>query len=238
MKKVLYFSPAGSTAKIANYAAKYLNLEAVDLTCLEARESFKYSLNYEYIVLCFPVYSQNITKIVLDIIKKLRVKYIIFLASYGRMSTGNVLDEAKKIVNNTTRVIGGAYIPTKHTYKDGNFFQDYSKLNILLDKIENKENHEVVFPKLKKSFFANFFPLSRSRIGVKIKINENCNECNLCAKICPTNSINKGIINNKTCLRCLACYVNCPRGGLEVKYSLFLKAYLKKDKLNKILIYT
>ena len=238
MNKVLYFSPTGSTAKIADYAAKYLNIEAIDLTTLAARESFNYSLNYEYIVLCFPVYSQNIPKIVLDIIKKLRTKQIIFLASYGRMSMGDVLNEAKEIFKNHTKVIGGAYIPTKHTYKDGKYFQDYSKLNPLLDKITKKENNEVVFPKLKKNLFSNFFPLSRSRIGVKIKTTQNCNECNRCAQVCPTNSISKGIIKNKTCIRCLSCYVNCPYSGLEVKYSIFLKAYLKKDKLKKFIIYT
>lgn len=234
MNLVICFSPTGGTKKIANYSANHLNFDLVDLTSFKASNNFNYQTEYDYLVLCFPVYSQNIPEPVKDIIKKLKAKYYIVIATYGKMHMGNVLWEVKRLLQGT--LIGAAYVPTKHTYKEGAFFQDYQQLNPLLSRAIKKETKQVEIPKIRKNPFADFFPNVRSRFAVKIKRNASCNQCNNCNCVCPLAAINFGL-NRKNCIRCLSCVYNCPNKALEVKYSFFLKTYLKKDKLIDLIIY-
>jgi len=131
--------------------------------------------------------------------------------------------------------IGGAYIPSKHTYKANRDILDLDKLLPLCIRLESDQT-KVLPKKRPKNIFADFFPSLRSRLAVSIKKNNNCNNCNLCSRRCPVQAIDHGRIN-KNCLRCLRCYYECPRKGLTVKYSLFLKLYLRKEKINKLIIY-
>lgn len=234
MNQVIYFSPTNSTKRIAEYTSSYLNIPITNLTNHISIGDFDYSKSFSYTVICFPVYSQNIPLPVKEFICKLKSKYFIIIATYGRMSPGNVLEEVSKLVNG--KVIGGAYIPTKHTYKGGDYFNEFLKLNTLLDRVKDNDTNEIIFPRLKKNPLSNFLPNLRSRVGVKIIRTKDCINCNHCNSVCPTNSIINGNISKK-CIRCLSCYQNCPHNGLEVKYSKFLKGYLKKDKINELIIY-
>lgn len=234
MKLILYFSPSNSTRYIAEHIGKKLNLQIFDITSYNNSHRFDYSKTYEYLILCFPVYSQNIPTPVKGIIKKLQATNFVLIATYGRMGMGNVLNEAADIIKG--KIVGGAYIPTKHTYNDGNYFSDFNQIDVLLEKIKNEDDTEVIFPKLKKNIFSNFFPNVRSRIGVKIRRTNDCINCSICNEVCPTNSINNGIIKNK-CIRCLSCYTNCPYNGLVVGYRAVLKSYIKHDKVNRIIVY-
>jgi NAD-dependent dihydropyrimidine dehydrogenase PreA subunit len=234
MNLVLCFSPTNGTKMIAEYVADYLEAPLVLLTSYQSQNEFDYTIDYEYIVFCFPVYSQNIPVPVHNIISKLKAKYFVILATYGRMNTGNVLYEVSKLINGT--VIGGAYIPTKHTYKSGGYFSDFKKLNSLLNRVKNNVHNKVAFPKIHKNLFASFFPNFRSRVNVKLKRTNKCINCNLCNKVCPNSSIANGKVD-KSCIRCLSCYHNCCHQGLEVHYSWLLKIYLKKDKVKELIVY-
>ncbi|MCK9166325.1 MAG: 4Fe-4S binding protein [Acholeplasmataceae bacterium] len=231
---VIYFSPTGGTEKIAKYAANYLNTSLISLTTFKEIESFSKLKRFNYLVFCFPVYSENITTPLKKIIANINANYLILLATYGKMGTGNILNEVKKKVK--AAVIGGAYIPTKHTYKESSYFNDYQSLNGLLNKVINKEVKEITFPKQRKHLFASFFPHLRSKLGVKIIRTEACVNCGICDDECPVKAINNGKIN-ADCIRCLRCYYKCPNQGLEVKYSFFLRRYLKKDKVIKLIIF-
>ncbi|MDD4001024.1 MAG: hypothetical protein PHX62_09080 [Bacilli bacterium] len=234
MNSVICFSPTEGTKRISVYACEYLNCPLIDHTSFMSRQNFDYSKEYEYLVICFPVYSQNIPLPVIEILKRIKSRYFLLLATYGKMQMGNALSEASKLANGV--VIGGAYIPTKHTYKDGDYYRDYKQLDPLLKRVKDKINMKAIFPKLKKNVFANEFPNFRSRAGVKIIRTDECNNCNLCNKFCPMNSINNGIIN-KGCIRCLSCYYHCPNKGLIVRYHKLLKRYLKNDKIENLILY-
>lgn len=234
MNLVIYFSPTGGTKRIAEFSSDYLKIASIDITSHKSLKNFDYSINYNYIVFCFPVYSQNIPAPVRSIISRIKTNYIIFLATYGRMGMGNVLAEVAKIQK--AIVIGGAYIPTKHTYKEGAYFDEFDKLSSLLDRVLRKETKEVSFPRLHKHIMANIFPNLRSRLGTKLKKTFQCTNCNLCSNVCPTNSCYNGVASRK-CIRCLSCLYHCPHKGLVIKYSRFLKLYLKNDKMNETIIY-
>lgn len=232
MNVVLTFSASNQSLKVANYFASLLSWEQYNLTSFNCRKKFDYNKEYDYVLFTFPVYSQSIIKPVMEILKKVKGKYFILIATYGKMGTGNILYEAQRIIKG--KLIGGAYIPSKHTYINNEEFRDFKELNALIESI--KLSREVNLPKRKKHIFARFAPNLRARMNVKMMANEKCIKCNHCHNICPTKAIYKGKIN-KDCIRCLKCFNECPVNGMNVKYSYFLKNYLKKDKETTLIIY-
>jgi len=232
MNVVLTFSASNQSLKLANYFASILSWDSYDLTSFDNQTKFDYHKEYDYVMFTFPVYSQSITPPVKEILKKLKGKYFVLLATYGKMGTGNILYEAQRIIQG--KLIGAAYVPSKHTYIDNGEFREFQKLNKLIENLNLSK--EVKLPKRKKHIFANLAPNLRARMNVKLKTNEKCIKCNHCNHICPTKAIYKGRIN-KDCLRCLKCFNECPVNGLDVKYSYFLKTYLKKDKETSLIIY-
>lgn len=233
MNKVLFFSGSTITEDLAIQIAKYLGFEINDLTSFVDRESFDYSKKIDNLVFCFPVYSQNIARPIKEILKKLQAKNIIIIATYGKKGTGNVLYVASQLIKGN--IIGGAYVPTKHTYLDEELFSEFDLLKNLLDKFKSN-TQEVVFPKRKKHLFANFFPEVRSRLGVKITRSNKCISCSICDSVCPMLAIENGRIKDN-CIRCLRCVVFCPTNALEVKIKKPLYKYLQKNMFDELIIY-
>lgn len=230
---VVYFSASNESKRVAEYFSKKTNFQLIDLTSYKNRNNFDYSINFNNLVLCFPVYSQNIAEPIKEIMEKIKTNNVILIATYGRMGTGNVLNEASKYFDN---VIGAAYIPTKHTYLDNERFNDFNKLDSLVDRIVSKEKTSISLPVRKKSIFANVSPKKRSQLSVKITLNTNCIDCGNCSDLCPTNSIKNGKID-KTCIRCIKCVTECPSKALDVEYSFPLRKYLKIEKTNELIVY-
>lgn len=225
MNSIIYYSNTNYSKNIATYLSNKSNFNLIDINKLD---------NYKFnnLIIVFPIHSQNIPKIVNDLLKRIEANNISIIATYGRMSYGNVIYEIIKKYK--LNIISAAYIPTAHSYiKNDTEFTDYHKLDVLLDKF-NYPNKI----KIKKSFknpLANLFKIKRSQIGVKIKKNNNCNSCNICNSIC--NNITNGKINNK-CIRCLKCINLCPNKALEYKLNIFMRMYLKKKRKDKLVIYT
>ena len=155
------------------------------------------------------------------------------IAAYGKMGYGNILNEIQK--HYTHNIIAGAYVPTKHSYlPNDDRFTDFSSLQPILKKLD--EASSVKIPKSFKNPFSNIFPNLRSRLGVKIYKDDKCDNCGICNTACD----NKAIINgktNKACIRCLKCVTQCPKQALHFSKSLSMRIYLRKKKLNKLLIY-
>lgn len=225
MNAVIYYSNTLESYKIANYISQKTNYPLIDFHKLN-----HYSFDNIFIV--FPVHYQNIPQSIKPIFKRIHASKAVIIATYGKMSFGNVLSETQKLLN--TMIVGGGYIPTKHPYvEDDKSFDDYKVIDQLIDKINSP--NETIFPKEHKSVFANFFPLTRHRIGVRIKVNNKCTKCGVCNTYCQF--IDNGVINNKKCIRCLKCVNNCPQHALEYKLSSTLRHYLRKPRCSDIKLF-
>ena len=226
MNAVIYYSNTGKSLDIARYFSDKLKYPLLSLEKIEFH-------SFKNLVIVFPVLCQNIPDDIKAFLKRASVEYLTPIATYGKMCRGNVLHEIQNKYK--MNIVAAAYVPTKHAYiKDDGDFSCYEKLMPIIEKIKNPET--VILPRLYKNPLADIFPKARSRAGLKIRKNSNCNACNVCAEVCPQNAIRSGITNKK-CIRCLRCVEKCPSHALEIKIGLPLKLYLKKNKINKTVIY-
>jgi len=227
MNAVVFYSNTGQSKAIAAYFANQLGYPLADMET-------KYAEHYRNLVLVFPVHCQNIPDIVKAFLKNVSVDNVTAVATYGKMCCGNVLYEIQK--NYQKNIVAGAYIPTKHSYiDDDDGFCDFNKLNAIVEKV--KEPSYIQLPKLYKNPLADVFPKLRSRLGLTIQKSADCRGCNLCAAHCSFGAIKAGK-TNRNCIRCLRCVKACPSQALKIKLCLPLKLYLRKKKINEVIIYT
>lgn len=226
MNAVAFYSNTGESRAVAQFFAKRLNYPLLNIeeVCPEI---------YQNLVLIFPVHCQSVPHIVKRFLNSVKIENLTAIATYGKMCCGNALQEIQRKYG--FNVVGGAYIPTKHSYKGGESFSDWESLTPILDKVNHPS--PVKLPKLYKNPFASLCPNLRSRCNVKIYKTSACNGCGVCADNCPFNAISEGVTNGK-CIRCLKCVNTCPNNALKFKVRLPLKLYLRKEKMTKLIIYT
>ena len=216
MTKIYCFSGGGHTLAVAQAFSEMLGCEIADIT--HSTEHFP-----DTAIIIFPVYCQNIPGPVKAFLKSFHAKHIVLIATYGRISHGNVLWEAQNLVQGD--VIAGAYIPTGHSFLNESCNFSAECLLPIADRIRTP--CKVQLPKCRKNLLANIMPAFRSRISVKIRKNELCSNCGICQERCPMHAIKDGKITSQ-CIRCLRCVVNCPQGALRYENSWILNQYLNR----------
>ncbi len=222
---VVYYSNTGQSKRIAEYIAQKSSIPLFDIFDLTEYE-------FNTAVLVFPVHCQNIPKPVKTFLDRLRVKALIPIATYGKMCYGNVLYEIQKRYNHN--ITAAAYVPTKHSYIEENGFSDFESLNPIIVKINSPDR--IAIPKAYKNPLSNICKGLRSRMGVKIYKDKTCDNCGKCNAVCNNNAIAYGKTNRK-CIRCLKCVEQCPKNALHFYNRLPMRAYLRKSKCNKLIIY-
>lgn len=216
MTKIYCFSGSGHSLAVANALARMFSCQVEPISL--AGEG----VTGEVAVVVFPVYCQNIPEPVKRFLKQLTAKRIALIATYGKISYGNVLYEAQKLVQG--EIIAGAYIPIGHTFLNGDYAFDASYLLPIAQRITAPQ--KAVIHKTRKNPLANIFPSLRSRIGGKITKEKNCSHCGLCESSCPMGNIRNGQIHS-SCIRCLRCVTSCPQKALQYKNGWILDKYLK-----------
>ncbi|MDD5916278.1 MAG: 4Fe-4S binding protein [Clostridiales bacterium] len=227
MIEVYYFSGSGHSFAVAKDISQQLRCEIAEIGGKNERIS-----TGETTIVVFPVYCQNIPNPVKVFLQKTTSKYIVLIATYGKISYGNVLYEAQKLVRG--EVIAGACIPIGHTFLNGDYFFDAAVLPPIAERIKSPQRAHI--PKNRKNPLSNIFPAFRSRIGVKIIKNKRCSNCGICEKNCPAEAIKNGRINSK-CIRCLRCVTNCPQHALQYENRRILEKYLQSNYKEEVVLY-
>lgn len=229
MNCVIYFSCTGNSGKVAEGIATKTQFNIIELT----KTNYDNILNESYgtAVIVFPVHCQSYPAFIKRLFKNINAENVALAATYGKANAGNAVYEAAKLI--TARITAAAYIPAGHSYLSGyNAPADvpYS----FIDKIFKPS--PVTIPKRKKTPFAGFLPAMRSRLIVKIRRTDKCENCNLCGASCPYGAIERGKTNKK-CQRCLKCVANCPFGALKFTRARILTRYLNKTKFDETILY-
>ncbi len=228
MTEVYYFSGSGKSRRLAEYFGKRLDAPIADITKICSESDF----SAETAVVVFPVYCQNLPDPVAEFIPKLKAENIIFIATYGRKSYGNVIADAAKITS--ANVIAASCVPCGHSFlgEDDDF--DFEALEPIFSKIGLLS--PAIIASSKKDFYADFVPAKRTQLGVKLIRSENCTHCGKCIQNCPTGAMTD-IKIGKDCIRCLRCVNECPQKALSFKTLWFMKIYLENKRKNELKIY-
>lgn len=225
MNAVIYYSNTGESKRIAEYFAQKTGFPLFDIFALP-------EYDYDTAVLVFPVHCQNLPNPVKNFLQLLHTKALIAIATYGRMCYGNVLYEIQKHYHHN--MTAAAYVPTKHSYLPESGITDLNGLTPILSKINSHDPIDI--PKSYKNPLSNICKGLRSRMGVKIYRDNNCNNCGTCKAVCNNNAIKNGKTNRR-CIRCLKCVSQCPNNALHFTSRLPMRIYLRKNKTDKTVIY-
>lgn len=237
MLAICYFSPGSNSRGLALLMAEKCAVPVYDITEERFRNNGK--IPAEIIILVFPIYNQKAPPPVIDFVSEYRDKDFYLIATYGKMGTGDSLHSMQSLFH--LHVLGGAYYPSNHTYRPQD--KDYPKtdgLEPLISKIKNENSQAVILPPRQCSAFVDFFPKTRSKFSVSIKIDTDiCTHCGLCRNHCPVGAIND---NSKhpdpsKCLKCLRCARLCPNHAIKYRLNFFLRLYLKTIKDNTLYLY-
>lgn len=224
MNGVIYWSNTDESLNIAKYINKKTGFQLYNLETLKERD-------FDNIFLVFPIHYQSVPLQIKPTLKEVRFNKAVVVLTYGKINHGDALNEAQKLLQGM--VVGGAYIPCKHTYiLNDKSFNDYEKLDLIIDMI--KRDTEIIFPHQKRNPFAKVLPVFRHRLSVKIIRTERCNNCGVCDSICQ--HIKNGVTDNK-CFRCLKCVKCCTQKALKFKTSWILRNYLSKQKDDNLVYY-
>lgn len=233
----IFFSPTGTTKKIVEYIgenlATRLNTEICKLDfAVKTARDITYTFNKsDLLVIGVPTYAGRVPNILLDFLTKnisSNGAFVIPIVLFGNRNYDESLTELAMIMskNNFINLGGGAFVG-EHSFsnilgKDRPNEQDFLLASNFCDKIYTrffKTPTENCMPvDINYQIKPYYTPRDRYGKGVNIlkvkpKTHDNCDNCKICANICPMGSISfenpHEIIG--ICIKCCACEKKCPK---------------------------
>lgn len=231
---ILYFSGTGNTYDVASKLAKRCEFKLINLSSLIEEEVLE--INCEIIGVAFPIYYGGIPKIMDKIIRKMEFfneQYIFGLATYGGMPGNPFNILARKLKERDVSLGAGFLMNMPGNYLSLNGARRSSVQTKCFEKADQKieELAEIIVSKrvvqyekssyIIDSLFVNFSEErveKLSRHDVNFNVDDKCNNCGICLKICPVKNIN--VQNGKIewlgkCEQCMACIQYCPKEAIQ-----------------------
>ncbi|GFZ32985.1 4Fe-4S ferredoxin [Clostridium zeae] len=224
--KILYFTATGNSLYIAkSFGGEYYSIPKL------MKES-NFSFEDEKIGIVFPSYNNGVPKLVEEFLNKakLKSKYIFGIVTYG-MYAGATTRHLLEI---------GERNDIKFSYVNeivmvDNFLPGFD-MDKQLEKLPKKKIEENLISIVKDikaskiyikkhSFISSGFRVlgekffSHDNFQENFIVENNCNGCKTCEKVCPVNNIkvDKKPTFMSNCQSCLACTQNCPQNAIRLK---------------------
>ena len=233
---IYYFSGTGNSLKVAQDLVE--KLEDTELRPIakiwKEKNLESTSENTGFI---FPLYYSGLPKIVHDFIDKLdigRTKYFFSVVTSAGDINEQPLQQLDKLLKKKSKKLNaGFYVSMPNNYIIGfdihskehqkEFFKNSAnQISIILEKVNKQEDNlsQEFFQKdvTRSAKFNKNFRDSVNESDKAFHVNENCNNCGICEKICPVNNII--LINGipewqHKCQQCLACINFCPEKAIQ-----------------------
>ncbi|AFA49079.1 EFR1 family ferrodoxin [Acetobacterium woodii] len=237
---IFYFTGTGNSLYVAKTIGDELGEQSIDITKAMKEKSFVYRLSSdEKIGFVFPVYFYGVPSIVADFIAELKIEpnqekeikpYV-----FGVMTCGGGMGGTPKMLEALLQKSGLPLNAGFEIKMASNYIMMYQptapdkqkKIQLSVDKklksivtaITNNKKDDL--SKRKKSFLTKVaYPLYRHGRKTRLfYVDEKCNGCGKCAKICPVSAIemenNKPIWIKKQCTHCTACINRCPQEAIQ-----------------------
>lgn len=236
----VYFSGTGTTEKvvkaIAKKAAKELDTGygEWDFTPLFAREKDLVFEEDELVIFGVPVIAGRVPNLLLKYLKRIKSfgALAVPVVLYGNRNFDDALMELKDILKESgARIIGAAAFVGEHSFSEilGKGRPDEEDMKVaeklaekIVEKIKNDDLSEPTdIPGTLKPYRGYYQP--QNRYGEPIDIRKvkpktdmsKCDNCGLCAELCPLGSIEKDDVSKISgiCMKCCACIKKCPKGA-------------------------
>lgn len=254
----VFFSATGTTEKIAsrigfNIASELKSeLEIINFTPLKERSIERSFTADDIVILATPTYAGRVPNLIVKYVQSIKGNGAIGVpvVLFGNRSFDDSLMELRNImVENGFTVIGAGAFVGAHSFsytlgKGRPDTEDMSKADMLslkvIEKIKSEDfSSAPVEVKGRNPIGPYYTPLGLDGEPVNIlKVrpltNDKCDNCGLCAMLCPMGSIDpenpKEYIGKGICIKCGACVKKCPKGAKYYTDEQFLshKAYIEQ----------
>ena len=236
---IIYFSPTGSTARIAKEVSKSLkeleiDVEELDITSYSDRQKKIDFKSYDFIFFGFPIYVHRVPSVIREWFLTLdgNGKKCSTFFTYGGITTGIVhFDTIKRLKEQKFQPISSAEFVAKHTFNIGGWTLLEDRPNEK-DLLVAKEYAARTYEMFQKSLDSNLEfedpqttekqlkRLDRATRGVQLpsRNGQECSMCLDCEMRCPSNAMNAqiGEADGNRCIKCLRCVDSCPDGAIKV----------------------
>ena len=250
--KAVYFSPTGTTKTVLKGIVKDIsceNIEYIDITNPRAREKDLRTTENELLILGVPVYMGRVPEVIGDWLNTIQASNTptVSVVVYGNRVYDNALLELTDILSKQGCVpIAGAAFIGEHSFHSPELpaasecrpdKNDLIQAEFLGKEI-NKKIHQfssvkvATTPKIPGSY--PYGGVTKMWDVDFIEVSDECLNCGLCCKKCPTGAIDKessALINIEKCTLCCACIKNCPVKARSMKPGLMKDAAKRVHEL-------
>ena len=225
---IFYFTATGNSL----YVAKRLGGELCSIPRM--MKEGKREFSDDAIGVVFPCFAFGLPRIVVEFLQQsiFTADYIFAVMTYGNMAASG-LQHLEKVggqvgisfdYTNEIRMIDN-YLPMfnmeEQLEKEGETHIDETLKKIVNDvtsrehRLTRKGMGSVVFSKLIHAFFSKGLPY----MDKQFRVNEQCNRCKICEKVCPRGNIRVGHTPEYLhhCEGCYACIHHCPQNAIHIK---------------------
>lgn len=228
--KVLYFTATGNSL----FVAKQFGAETISIP--KAMKSNSMVFSDDKIGIVFPCYVFGMPKLIAEFLKKVTIKsdYIFVVMTYGNLSFAGIDHFVKQAEKQTIKISYSNEILMTDNFlpfykMESQLAKESSKniphnISLIVDDVKNNKKRLLKKPLWKKGVSAIAQTFYDVALGKKEKIfiiEESCNSCGVCEKVCPVDNIivEKGnkpkFFNN--CQFCMACPNLCPPRAIRLK---------------------
>ena len=224
---IFYFTATGNSLAVA----KKIGGELVSIA--QVVDSDNHCYKDDAIGIVFPIYALGMPKIVKRFLDaaKFETDYLFAIGTYGNMAGAAMHSLQKQALKN-----GYSFSYTNQILMLDNFLNMF-EMEEQLAKLPNKkvdEHMEKIVKDIKErkkfhvpasigsrtlsSVLGTVMPL-KGDYAKKYIVDDNCNICGTCAKVCPTKNIDvtDKVRFHKQCEACMACLHLCPKTALHTK---------------------
>lgn len=217
---VCYFSPNGTTQKVAQTVSQLLcgQAQSYDLLRNPPQSELRFTVN-DVLLVAMPVYAGRIPALCRDMLGKLKGCGTIAVAIvvYGNRDYDDALLELTDLLgtNGFSVLAAGAFIAQHSIFPKCGAQRPDTKDHEAMEAFAKKCRELFAQYPFNGSLHVKGNPHYRTPGNVPLKpaAGKKCTGCMACAKICPTKSIpfdHPRITNRDTCISCGACIHNCP----------------------------
>lgn len=244
IKKIyaIYFSPTHGTKQYVEKIAGHLSpeFEVIDLTSPTVRHQNYVFEEDDLVIIGAPVYAGRLPSLQEGLFQNLHGNNTpaIFTVSYGNREFEDALLEEKEIceANGFVGIAAASWI-APHTFS--------SKVASGRPDDKDEQQIELFAKKVKETLNKNLKEISISVPGnhpykpIKLQPfhpygNDTCNQCGLCASVCPTGAIDPNKPKEtdiQKCINCFACVKTCPNVSRETSAPEFSQLVSRLETL-------